>query len=70
MDPKDFNLEKMQKMLTPQNIGNTIRMFIGLGSKDIVEQFIEQVDLAVDGAELLAVSPLSPFSLNMQLVRH
>lgn len=70
MDPKDFNLEKMQKMLTPQNIGNTIRMFIGLGSKDIVEQFIEQVDLAADGAELLAVSPLSPFSLNMQLVRH
>jgi hypothetical protein len=56
MDPKDFNLEKMQKMLNPQNIANTVRMFIGIGSKELVEQFIEQADLAADGAEFLAVS--------------
>ena len=60
MDPKDFNLEKMQKMLNPQNIANTVRMFIGLGSKELVEQFTEQADLAADGAEFLAVSYKTP----------
>jgi hypothetical protein len=58
MDSKDFNLEKMQKMLSPQNIGGTVKMFIAMGSKEVVEQFLEQADLAVDGAEFLAVSSL------------
>ena len=35
------NLEKMQQMLNPKNIASTIRTFIGLGSKEIVEQFLE-----------------------------
>jgi hypothetical protein len=45
-------------------------MFIGLGSKELVEQFTEQADLAADGAEFLAVSYKLPFSLIMSIVRH
>lgn len=61
----NLNLEKMQQMLNPKNIGNTIRTFIGLGSKDVVEQFLEQADLTADGAEFLAVSAQA-----LRLVRH
>jgi hypothetical protein len=43
-------------MLNPKNIGNTVRMFIGLGSKEVVEQFLEKADLAADGPDFLAVS--------------
>jgi hypothetical protein len=56
-------------MLNPKNIGNTVRMFIGLGSKEVVEQFLEQANLATDGAEFLAVS-LIRFPLTNILVRH
>jgi hypothetical protein len=33
----DKNLEQM---LNPKNIGNTIRMFIMMGSVEIIQQFI------------------------------
>jgi hypothetical protein len=69
---KDFtsglSLEKMQQMLAPKNIGNTIRMFIPMGSKELIEGFLEQADLASDGAEFLAVSIFS--SLVTILVRN
>ena len=69
---KDFtsglSLEKMQQMLAPKNIGNTIRMFISMGSKELIEGFLEQADLASDGAEFLAVSIFS--SLVKILVRN
>ena len=54
-----LNLEKMQQMMHPKNIAGTIRTFIGLGSKEVVEQFIEQADLAADGPEFLTVSYFS-----------
>jgi hypothetical protein len=55
-------------MLAPKNIANTIRMFIPMGSKELIEGFVEQADLASDGAEFLAVSLL--FSLVNILVRN
>jgi hypothetical protein len=55
-------------MLAPKNIANTIRMFIPMGSKELIEGFVEQADLASDGAEFLAVSRF--FSLVTILVRN
>jgi hypothetical protein len=43
-------------MMNPKNIGTTIRMFIQMGSKEIVEQFLENCDLAAEGSDFLAVS--------------
>jgi hypothetical protein len=42
-------------MLDPKNIANTIRMLISMGSKEIVEQFLNQADISSDGADFLAV---------------
>jgi len=43
-------------MLSPPNIANTVRLFMRFGSKELVDQFLEQADLAADGPEFIAVS--------------
>lgn len=57
----------MQKMLSPQNIGGTVKMFIAMGSREVVEQFLEQADLAVDGAEFLACAIMTGHTSMVEL---
>ena len=57
MDAKgNMNMNQFQKMMDPRNLPHTIRSFIALGSKDIIEQFLDKADLASDGLDYLAVS--------------
>ena len=57
------------QMLNPNNIANTIRMLITMGSVEIIQQFSGQADMYKDGPEFLAVSCQSDFD-NQILVRN
>lgn len=54
-DHSSANAKNFQQMLDPKNIANTIRMLISMGSKEIVDQFLNQADISSDGADFLAV---------------
>lgn len=50
-------------MMNPKNMPATIRMFIAFGasSKDIIDQWIDNIDLQAEGPEFLAVSVQASF---------
>jgi hypothetical protein len=58
-DHSSANAKNFQQMLDPKNISSTIRMLIPMGSKELVEQFLDQTDISSDGAEFLAVRQIS-----------
>ena len=42
--------------MKPENIGSTIRQFMGMGGGSMVEGFIDKVNIGTDGGHLLQVS--------------
>ena len=58
-DHSSANAKNFQQMLDPKNISSTIRMLIPMGSKELVEQFLDQTDISSDGAEFLTVRQIS-----------
>jgi hypothetical protein len=50
------NLDSIKEMMNPANIPKTMTMFIESGQKEILQMFLEQANLPVDGAAYLAVS--------------
>jgi len=51
-------MEKTLKDLTsnPAKIVDLVHTFIGMGSKDVVENFLDQANLPVNGADFMTVS--------------
>ena len=42
--------------MKPENIGSTIRQFMGMGGGSMVEGFMDKVNIGADGGHLLQVS--------------
>jgi hypothetical protein len=54
-DPKNFDSIK-GIMMNPANIPKTMTMFIERGQNEILQMYLDQANLPVDGAAYLAVS--------------
>lgn len=60
MEKNQKALEQMQNMLDPKNQVRMLRVWIAMGSVEMVKQCLDQADLFSDGPEYLAVSrPIS-----------
>ena len=45
-------------VMKPENIGSTIRQFMGMGGGSMVEGFMDKVNINTDGGHLLQVSAI------------